>query len=667
MYFYHSMKRQLVDALYVVGPSSRLELVNKSDVREWFEAAYQPCVLDSFTPHGVSPSPTAIAAFCAPRGLRIRKGQQATASPRFACFVLTQGDGTRIYGHCLTVHEPLPPSTEVPHLQGARATAPLLADFLQPGESCVAPRSLCLLSSGHFPLAFKASLLALHTLALASRDSPVAMPIETCLTHLVLNVPRPVPGGPMVRFALGNGVAALHVDSAPLTQLPSMDYSLCELLGRLEPRGLLQLFHVTLLEQQIIIVCDDDELRVAACELTLALLHPLEWAHVYVPTIPDELIDLLSNPFPCILGLRAEQAAHLPRPLPASMAIVHLDGAAQIVMPSAELPPLPPREARHLLASLLAAAHAPPEDCDTPGGRAAADKAATPALEQLLFADSADAAGEADLAGVARTPAMLEARTRGAFLRFLVSVLRDLHRFVPEAEAPPAVAGGEDGRTDAQAPTDILELAEGFVLSQPAGSQAFLQDFVRTQLFLSFVQPLPAESGGKAGDNLGRGGRCFQLVRDAFLQRELSHAAERERQHSRAPLPVRTELLNLGAQKLTSLARANETVSAAAFAVFDVAPPVMASVPAEPRGRYLDGLPTKLPTELHALQTPLPLFEGALPPAPRVSASVREAWAEALGELERRNDTRAGAQLAAGVGSSIIIGGAAATLMCTLQ
>ena len=53
---------------------------------------------------------------------------------------------------------------------------------------------------------------------------------------------------------------------------------------------------------------DDDELRVAACEIALALLHPFEWAQVYVPTIPDGLLGLLANPFPCVLGLRHKHA-----------------------------------------------------------------------------------------------------------------------------------------------------------------------------------------------------------------------------------------------------------------------------------------------------------------------------------------------------------------------
>ena len=51
----------------------------------------------------------------------------------------------------------------------------------------------------------------------------------------------------------------------------------------------------------------------------------------------------------------------------------------------------------------------------------------------------------------------------------------------------------------------------------------------------------------------------------------------------------------------------------------------------------------------------------------RISASVRAAWAEALAELEERNQKRGAAKLAAGVGGTLIVGGTAAALLCVVQ
>jgi hypothetical protein len=77
----------------------------------------------------------------------------------------------------------------------------------------------------------------------------------------------------------------------------------------------------------VVVVSDDAELRLGACELLMGFLHPLEWPQVYVPTIPDGWLELLSNPFPCVLGLRPTQLAYLPSPRPASMLILNIDEA----------------------------------------------------------------------------------------------------------------------------------------------------------------------------------------------------------------------------------------------------------------------------------------------------------------------------------------------------
>jgi len=191
--------------------------------------------------------------------------------------------------------------------------------------------------------------------------------------------------------------------------------------------------------------------------------------------------------------------------------------------------------------------------------------------------------------------ALLEARTRGAFLRFLASLLRDLPCFLSEASAKAlpttalptaalpttALAAAEagaarcDGRDQPMALAEQLALAAGldeqldcFVRAQPIASQPFLQELCRTQLFLCFVQPadppadaLPAAGvGDEAAGAVGRDGgsselvrdahlerelrlRCFELVRDAHLEREMRLAAERERQHGSLPTSVEWEAI----------------------------------------------------------------------------------------------------------------------------
>ena len=286
----------LVEHYVSVGAPSQLTLLDESSAANWLDRVYAPEILTTYPPSRPLPSKVALAAFCLPSGVRL---SPARRPPNFSCFVLTMGDGGRLYGHSLAFDEPLDPAALVqlpPPLPdpdaadadadadagGSAAAAPASATVaaLSGGAAVFAPRCLCVLSRGHFPLAFKASLSALLSMV---GGAPQPLPLETALSHLVLNVPAPRPGGPGVRFAVGaagHAAPPLHVCCAPAAELPATDYSLGVLLERLTPNALLDLFGALLLEQQIVVVGGDAELRVAACELLLQLIFPLRWVSV---------------------------------------------------------------------------------------------------------------------------------------------------------------------------------------------------------------------------------------------------------------------------------------------------------------------------------------------------------------------------------------------------
>ena len=82
-------------------------------------------------------------------------------------------------------------------------------------------------------------------------------PLELALTHLVLNVPLPLAGGPAVRYRLAESLWPLTIASAPPRDFPATDYSVGALVAKLEPPALARLFGAALLECQLVIVCDD--------------------------------------------------------------------------------------------------------------------------------------------------------------------------------------------------------------------------------------------------------------------------------------------------------------------------------------------------------------------------------------------------------------------------
>ena len=81
--------------------------------------------------------------------------------------------------------------------------------------------------------------------------------------------------------------------------------------------------------------------------------YPLLTAHFSLLTaryqVPDAWLELLSTPFPCLIGLSPAQARHLPTNLPTRMALLQLD-LGQLGEPRERPPPLPSREAGPLQA-----------------------------------------------------------------------------------------------------------------------------------------------------------------------------------------------------------------------------------------------------------------------------------------------------------------------------
>ena len=654
----------LVDHVVIAGAPGTLEPDSASPPSEpWIERTYAADVLSEYPESRPLESKAAIAAFCMPYGLRLSATHRP---PRFACFVLTLADGSRMYGHCLTVDEPLDPATlvfqppvEVPPgwRQGsdgglvridagaAQEDSPPPAPPAQPpthravsellsGLTCYAPRCVCLLSRSHFALAFRESL---HTIVALSRPPPFGSggaAASTALSHLVLNVPRPVSGGPAVRFQLSPEHAALHVGCAPPHALPATDYSVASLLNALRPQALLRLLGCVMLEYQIVVVSEDDELRMAACETIQALLHPLQWMQVYVPTVPDSLLDFLSTPFPCLIGLRQHQTARLPAPRPERMVVVDLD-AGELSAARLPPPPLPHREA-------------------------------SPLLERLSALREQTKRAAAEHGPAARSEA-LELAARNGALELFASLLRDVSRFFPLGEGGAGAdgggngggGGGGDGGDDGGGGggDDLDAQVAAFVAAQPPPSRAFLTEFCQTQAFLCFVQPMTPLPPGA-----GRGGRCYQLALDGFL------SARIKEEGGRAPTA------DPEAKAAADAAAAADADAAAAATALHEVPLPRAGDPEAAATAAADapaGVPTSIVAALEAAQLPLPRFEGVPLPPLHLAADLRAQWATALSNLELKAKRRADdqAKAVAGVSAGAIATAAVATaaLACTVQ
>ena len=169
----------LVDHAIVVGANTTLELDGTTPRGSGiFECSYVPRILFEYPPSRPLDAKVAVAAFCLPSALRLARVRRP---PHFACFVLTLSDGSRMYGHCMTIHELVGAATEVvlPPREvpagwrecadgalvrlaedegeavpaaaaspAAGSTRKLLSELLHHGSACYAPRCMRSMSPG---------------------------------------------------------------------------------------------------------------------------------------------------------------------------------------------------------------------------------------------------------------------------------------------------------------------------------------------------------------------------------------------------------------------------------------------------------------------------------------------------------------------------------------
>ena len=100
----------LIDHALIVGAPPTLELASTAPAASIFDCSYVPEVLLEYPASRPLDAKVAVAAFCLPSGLRLARVRRQS---EFACFVLTLADGSRLYGHCLMLYEPLDSATVV--------------------------------------------------------------------------------------------------------------------------------------------------------------------------------------------------------------------------------------------------------------------------------------------------------------------------------------------------------------------------------------------------------------------------------------------------------------------------------------------------------------------------------------------------------------------------
>ena len=225
--------------------------------------------------------PPGIAAFALAAGATCELPPQSTSPPASLelTAALTLADGTRVHAASLTFFEPN-------------------------GRGGWLPRALCLLS--HLPL-LEQLLSALRMLRAATLRSATEAAL---VARALLQLPLPLPGVE-VRIELGGrGHLAMHsLRAAPSGAPPVLGTSLHAFVRRVGIEVAIGAAEVLISELRLAIISRSDRWLGQSAEALLALLHPLEWPHTYIPLLPVAWRRYIEAPCPFLIGLIRDEAS----------------------------------------------------------------------------------------------------------------------------------------------------------------------------------------------------------------------------------------------------------------------------------------------------------------------------------------------------------------------
>uniref|UniRef100_A0A1I7VVQ3 DENN domain-containing protein 4C n=1 Tax=Loa loa TaxID=7209 RepID=A0A1I7VVQ3_LOALO len=224
--------------------------------------AYKPAVLDHFPSDNKFTLAQNIPMFCLPVGALIECWPARCQPPdkSFSTFVLTDQDGSKLYGSSVTFYEPY--------------TKPLNMEQMEKLEL----------------------MNETVTRGTVEDASNINDPAEQ-----LYEVSFPSPRCPRVLVQLGNETISFenHDDS----QLPLSGAAFFDTLKCLGPQNLMYLMLLALLEQKILVHSLRPWLLTAVAESVCALMFPFHWQCPYIPQCPLSLAGVLHAPLPFIAGV----------------------------------------------------------------------------------------------------------------------------------------------------------------------------------------------------------------------------------------------------------------------------------------------------------------------------------------------------------------------------
>lgn len=484
----------------------------------------------------------AVAQFCNPSSDAIELTTEY-CMPRVHHFVLTNDKGRKIYGTCLTIYEEYEPPDDVQDmvpeerdlLDWYRSHAGTVQYAEEDGvevtlhrnagrATLYLPRMLCLLSTWPYLTAFREYLTQLYRIA--TTTDQMTAPLERYILNICREVPAPPPGAFEVRMDILN--SAIRFWAPPANQpIAYVALPFETLFECLDISNVLFVWYSLTLERKILLVSSQCSVLTVCAEILCSLLFPMQWSHLYIPTIPRFLTPMLDAPMPYLCGVTRDNLSYAVGDISDETIVVDLDQNVITSGPyTPELPPIPHRRRYKLETALeqhvgevfwnARGLHKHEVDKVKNSKKANANERLEDVLDGAELTWSLRLKGFDEAFNLAYAPdsynnlnhdeplpsnmSMTQseeddtgADTQGqydavqeAFLRFYVSALKGYRRFLTLGDVPnPEQLGVPESLSNwAGRPTFH---SEDFVAAQRTDFQPFLQEFVLTQQFDDFI------------------------------------------------------------------------------------------------------------------------------------------------------------------------------------
>ena len=247
----------------------------------------RPAILRCIPPKAREELPPQLGVCCLPTGIQRKPYHHRSLNKYYEQYniILTDSTGRKTYGYCCTFYDVCAEPGE---------GGPAEDDFAY-------TKCLCLISKDPLYDTFEALVRVAHRCCFAQRS--VLGCDYGALRDLVLRVNslRREPGG-TVHLLMPIAGRPVHLEFERPPEGSPRAFQYRELLG-VGPKVLSCLFFALLLERKVILRSASRAKLSGCSEALCELLYPLNWQHIYIPIVPEQLTEYLEAPTPYLMGV----------------------------------------------------------------------------------------------------------------------------------------------------------------------------------------------------------------------------------------------------------------------------------------------------------------------------------------------------------------------------